>query len=305
MKIDVLGIQAFAAIAERGSFHQAAESLHVTQTALTRRLQKFEAALGSRLVERTTRSVSLTPAGIGFLPQARRLLGELQATLVEIRESGRALRGDITIACVPTASVHFLPRIIREYTARYPGNRVRILDHLTPGVTESVLRREAEFGIGQSGFRHPDLATVPLLRDRYFLACRDDHPLAGRRQVAWKQLEAFPLIFPSHLRTNRAHLDAAIGRRDVAIQPHFEVGRSSTAVGMVAEGVAAAVVPGLAIQPGAYPNVRVVPLRDPVVSWNLVLVSRKSAQLSPAAKALHELIRARSAVRPSRSRGSP
>lgn len=305
MKIDVLGIQAFTAIAERGSFHQAAEALHVTQTALTRRLQKLESTLGSRLVERTTRSVALTRAGLGFLPQARRLLGELQATLVEIRESGRAHRGDITIACVPTASVHFLPRIIREYAARFPGNRVRILDHLSPGVTESVLGREAEFGIGQSGFRHPELAMSPLLRDRYVLACRDDHPLAGRPHVTWKQLEAVPLIFPSHLRTNRAHLDSAIGRRDIAIQPQFEVGRSSTAVGMVAEGVAAAVVPGLAIQPGAYPTVRVVPIRDPVVSWNLVLVSRKSAQLSPAATALHELIRARSATRRRRPGGSP
>jgi DNA-binding transcriptional LysR family regulator len=292
MKLNTLGIQAFMAIAERGSFHKAAESLHITQTALTRRLQNFEAELGVRLVERTTRSVELTRMGRDFLPHGRRLLAELEATLVEIRESGKAQRGDISIACVPTASVQFLPRVIRAYSARYPGNRIKILDHLSPGVAESVLSREAEFGIMQQGTRHPDLESVSLLRDRYILACRDDHPLAGRRRVSWKQLDPFPLIFPSHVRTNRALLDAATADQDVALHPYFEVGRSSTAVGMVAEGIAAAVVPGLAIQDGAYPNVRVVPISGPVVSWALVLVSRRTAHLSPAAQALYDMLAA-------------
>jgi DNA-binding transcriptional LysR family regulator len=291
MKLDTLGIQAFIAIAEHGSFHKAAESLHITQTALTRRLQNFESGLGVPLVERTTRSVGLTRTGHEFLPHGRRLLGELEATLLEIRESGKAQRGDISIACVPTASVHYLPRVIREYSARFPDNRVKILDHLSPGVAESVLSREAEFGIMQHGSRHPELATLPLHKDRYVLICRHDHPLAARTRISWAQLESVPLIFPSHLRTNRAQLDAAIRDRGVVLQPQFEVGRSSTAIGMVAEGVAAAVVPGLAVQRGAYPMIRVVPISGPVVSWSLVLVSRRKANLSPAAQALHHMLR--------------
>jgi DNA-binding transcriptional LysR family regulator len=187
--------------------------------------------------------------------------------------------------------VHYLPRVIKEYSARYPDNRIKILDHLSPGVAESVLSREAEFGIMQHGSRHPELATTPLLQDRYVLICRDDHRLAARTRVSWAQLESVPLIFPSHVRTNRARLDAAIGDRGIVLQPHFEVGRSSTAVGMVAEGVAAAVVPGLAVQSGAYPRIRVVPISGPVVSWSLVLVSRRKAHLSPAAQALHDLLR--------------
>lgn len=291
MKIDAIGIQAFIAIADEGGFQKAANTLHITQTALTRRLQNLEADLGVKLVERTTRSVALTRIGSDFLPHARRLLTELQSALVEIRESGKAQRGDISIACVPTAGVHYLPRIIKEYSEHYPNNRIKILDHLSPGVTEAVLSREAEFGIRQSGLQHPELSTVPLLQDRYVLICRDDHPLAERKRIPWRQLDSFPLIFPSHIRTNRAQLDAALSGRDVALQPYFQVGRSSTAVGMVAEGVAAAVVPGLAIQRGAYANIRVVPIIDPVVSWTLVLVARKQAHLSPAAEVLYDMLK--------------
>lgn len=291
MKIDTIGIQAFIAIAAEGTFQKAADALHITQTALSRRLQNLEATLGVKLVERTTRHVALTRIGSEFLPHCRRLLTELQTSLLEIRESGKAHRGDISIACVPTAGVYYLPRIIKEYSMRYPGNRVKMLDHLSPGVTDAVLRREAEFGIAQSGLQHPELSTIPLLQDRYVLICRDDHPLAKRKKLSWKQLDSSRLILPSHVRTNRAQLDAALSGRDVALEPQFEVGRSSTAVGMVAEGVAAAVVPGLAIQRHAYPNIRVVPIADPIVSWTLVLVARKTAHLSPAAQALYDMLR--------------
>ena len=80
--------------------------------------------------------------------------------------------------------------------------------------------------------------------------------------------------------------------RSVALRSHYEVQRSSTAVGLVAQGVAAAIVPRLAVQKGAYPTIKVVALTDPPVSRTLVLVSRKTSQLSPAARALYDMIEA-------------
>ena len=294
MKIDTLGVEAFVAIAEQGSFRKAARRLHITQTALTRRLQNFEALLGVTLVERTTRSVALSGIGREFLPEARRLITELAAALLEIQERGRAQRGEVSIACVPTVGVRYLPRIIEEYTSRHPDNRIKILDHASSAVADAVLRREAEFGIHIGGHHHPELTSVPLLSDRFVLICRSDHPLARKRSLAWKQLRSYPLIFVGAVSGNRPLLDAALARRHVDLRSHYEVQRSSTAVGLVAAGVAAAVVPSLAIEEGAYPNLRVVALTDPVVARSLVLVTRKTAQLSPAAQALYDLIRARS-----------
>jgi DNA-binding transcriptional LysR family regulator len=293
MKIDTLGLQAFVAIAEQRSFQQAAETLFITQTALSRRLQNLEALLEVKLVERTTRSVALTVLGTEFLPQARRLLADLSNALVEIQKTGRAQRGDVAIACVPTVGVQYLPHIIRDYSARYPENRIKILDHASSGVAEAVIRREAEFGINIGGPHQPELTSVPILQDRFALICRDDHPLARRRSLAWRQLAPYPLIFAGEVSGNRPLLDAALGTRSVTLQSHFEVQRSSTAVGLVAEGVAAAVVPTLAIQKGAYPRIKVVALTDPLVSRTLALVSRKNSHLSPAAQALYKLIEKR------------
>jgi DNA-binding transcriptional LysR family regulator len=291
MKIDTLGVQAFIAIADHNGFQKAADALHISQTALTRRLQHLESALGVKLIERTTRSVALTTIGRDFLPQAQRLLTDLQTALVEIQETGKAQRGDVSIACVPTAGVHYLPRIIQEYSTRYPNNRIKILDHASSGVADAVLRREAEFGINIADARHPELNSVTLLLDQFALVCRDDHVLARRPRLRWKQLEPYPLIFAGNASVNRSLLDQALGTLSLKLQAFYEVQRSSTALGLAAEGVAAAVVPRLALQQGTYPRLRVIALTDPVVSRTLVLVSRKTVQLSPAAQALYDMIR--------------
>jgi len=298
MKIDTLGIQGFIAIAEHGSFQKAADALYITQTALTRRLQNLEELLGVKLVERTTRSVALTQLGGECLPQCRRLLSDLGAVLAEIQESGKAERGDVSIACVPTVGVQYLPRIICEYAARHPGNRIRILDHASSDVAAAVMRREAEFGINIGGPHHPDLHSVALLDDRFVMICRRDHPLARKQRVSWKQLEPHSLIFAGEVSGNRPLLEAALGGQSLALRAFYEVQRSSTAVGLVAAGVGAAVVPSLAIQKGAYPSIAVVALKDPVVSRTLVLLSRKNAHLSPAAQALYEMIREQAATHP-------
>jgi DNA-binding transcriptional LysR family regulator len=299
MKLDTLGVQAFVAIAKCGNFQKAAETLFLTQTALTRRLQKFEGYLGVRLIERTTRSIALTETGRNFLPQAERLLADLGNALTEIVETGRAERGDVCIACVPTAGVQYLPPIIQEYAARYPNNRIKILDHSSVGVAAAVARREAEFGINLDEIHHGELQSFPILEDQFVLICRDDHQLAGRKRLRWKQLEGFPLIFAGHANSNRPFLDAALHSRNLHLQAFYEVQRSSTAVGLVFEGVAAAVVPKLSIQRGAHPRIRLISLIDPAVYRTLKLVSRKNSKLSPAAQSLYNLIAERAGNRQS------
>jgi DNA-binding transcriptional LysR family regulator len=291
MKVDMPGVEAFIAVADHGGFTRAASALHITQTALSRRVQKLESFLGVALFERTTRSVALTRIGADFLPQARRLLGDLRGSLVEIRETGKAMRGDVTMACVPTVGVHFLPGILRRYAALHPQNRVRILDHSSSGVAEAVLRREAEFGINMMGAAHSELETTPLMTDRMVLVCLRTHPFARRTRLAWKHLEGEPVILPGHASGNRPWLDLSLERHGVALHAFYEVQRSSTAVGMVSKGVGIAVVPGLAVRDLAERNLAVVPLVSPVVSRTLALIARRQAKLSPAGEALFDLVR--------------
>jgi DNA-binding transcriptional LysR family regulator len=94
MRIEVLGCQAFVSIAERGSFHAAASHLNLSQTALSHPIRKLEESLGTQLLLRTTRQVTLTPAGAALLPKARKLFDELGQTASRSRMTSpeRALR---------------------------------------------------------------------------------------------------------------------------------------------------------------------------------------------------------------------
>ena len=89
MNIDIHGLQAFARIAELGTFHKAAQALHLSQSALSRRISKLEEELGVRLLDRTTRKVRLTAVGRDFLPQARRLIEDLENSLAGLRDMAK------------------------------------------------------------------------------------------------------------------------------------------------------------------------------------------------------------------------
>ena len=291
MKIDTLGLQAFVAIAEQASFQKAAETLYITQTALTRRLQNLEALLGVKLIERTTRSVAMTQLGsrlfsAGAAPACR----PVENALAEIHKTGRAQRGDVSIACVPTVGVQYLPHIIQDYAARYPQNRIKILDHASSGVADAVLRREAEFGINIGGPHQPELTSVAAVAG----PLRADLPRrSSARQAQDRIVEAVGRLSADLRR--RGQRQSAAPRRcpgnaeryaPVSLRGAAQLDRSRPR----RQGCAAAVVPTLAIQKGAYPRIKVVALNEPVVSRTLVLVARKTAHLSPAAQALYDMI---------------
>jgi DNA-binding transcriptional LysR family regulator len=132
---------------------------HLTQTALTRRLQNFEEQLGVKLVERTTRSVALTALGASSCrrpPAARRAH---RVARRDPRDRARAARRLSRSRACPRSACQFLPRIIEEYAARHPGNRIVILDHASSGVDRRRAAREAEFGINIAGPEHPELVS--------------------------------------------------------------------------------------------------------------------------------------------------
>jgi DNA-binding transcriptional LysR family regulator len=290
VKIDFDGIQAFVLVAELGGFSRAADRLHLTQTALTRRIQKLEAYLSVRLLDRTTRSVQLTAVGRDFLPQARRLVDEATSAVDRLKDMSRLGRGNVAIASIPTMAHHTLPGVIRAYSNAHQGNRIRIIESNAAEVSRAVLYDQAEFGITIQLERHADLVEEPVLREPFMFFCLDEHPLAAKKSVTWGDLAASDLILVSGLSGNRALLDHQLARKRLRLSGPYEVEHLSTALGLVAAGVGSAILPYSTIQEGTYPRVRRIPLVKPVISRNLVLIRRRNATLSPAAQPFYDML---------------
>lgn len=291
MKIDFDGIQAFVVIAELGGFNKAAEHLHVTQTALTRRVQKLESYLGLKLLDRTTRYVELTAVGRDFLPQARAIVGEMTAAVGRLKDMSKHARGNFTLACVPTMAAEILPKLMREYANSYPHNRIRLLDATSYEVRDAVLNSQAELGIGIHGETHPDLDEVPLFDDPLMFFCRESNPLSAMKTVTWSDMSGADLIVVSNLTATRVFMDYQLAKRGISLSGAYEVQHHATAISLVAAGVGCAILPASTFQEGDRPGVRRIPLVSPVVKRKVILVTRKNCTLSPAAEAFFDLVK--------------
>ncbi|HEX7650365.1 MAG TPA: LysR family transcriptional regulator [Noviherbaspirillum sp.] len=290
MNFDLADLRAFVAVAELNSFRAAAESIHLSQPALSRRVEKLEAALGIRLFDRTTRSVSLTAVGRDFSKKARALLDDLEDSLLSMREVASSQVGEVVIACIPSAVYYFLPQVLKEYHAQYPRIRVRILDDGANAVLESVTRGEADFGISIIGTQEPEIEFQSILSESFVVACRSDHPLAVKRQVTWAELDQYDYMTVDKSSGNRLLLDNALATANARPSWRYEARHISTLVGMVEAGLGIAVVPRLSMPMGKHPTLVSIPLADPSVERTVGLIRRRGRELSPSARQLYQMI---------------
>lgn len=302
INFDLNDLLAFRAVAELSSFRKAAESVHLSQPAFSRRIDKLEQALGVRLLERTTRRVTLTAVGRDFERKVRDLLDELDATLLGIRGVAATRMGEVTVACVPSTVYYYLSEVIRRYREHSPKVRVKVLDAAANEVLDAVARGEADFGLNFIGSQEGELEFEPIVEERFVAACRRDHPLAKQRKVSWAQLCEHDYISVGRSSGNRVLLDQALAGLARRPQPICEAQHVTTTLGLVEAGIGVAAVPSMAMPGPDHPLLVSLPLVDPVVTRKVGLIRRRGRSLSPAAQQLYDLFselkgRKRSAVR--------
>ena len=289
INFDLNDLLAFRAVAELGNFRKAAEAVHLSQPAFSRRIDKLEQALGVRLLERTTRRVALTTVGRDFERKVRELLDDLDSTLLGIRGVAATRMGMVTVACVPSTVYYYLSRVIRQYHEHSPKVRVRVLDAGANDVLASVIRGEADFGINFIGAQEGELDFKPLAEERFVAACRRDHPIARLRRVTWAQLSTHDVISVSQASGNRLLLDQALAGVPGRPQSIYETQHITTTLGLVEAGLGVAAVPSMAMPGPDHPLLVSVPLVDPVVTRKVGLIRRRGRKLSPAAQQLYDL----------------
>lgn len=290
MRFDFLGVEAFLAVAERGSFHGAAERLNLSQAALSHRMKRLEHDLGVRLFLRSTRRVALTPAGLELLPKARLMIETLSDAYESLRAQGRDRPSRLVIGCLPTIATYCLPRVLKTFSDRHPGLDVHVRDVSAGEIAELVQTGEAEFGVTVVSANRWDLETKALMREPYVLLCPRRHPLARRASVGWRELEGVPLVRISARAANRAIIDDALGARREFMRWAYEAQHVATAASMVIAGLALTVVPRLAFDAANSRELAAVPIVNPAVARTVGVVTRQGVPLSRPGETLLKLI---------------
>jgi DNA-binding transcriptional LysR family regulator len=295
-------LRSFVAVAETGSFTRAAERLFLTQSSLSATIHQLEEDVGVKLFDRTTRSVSLTPAARHLHQQAAALLSQFDALVGDLRSVALAQQGHVRIAAAPSVLVWLLMPALPAFQALYPNVTWSLREAGSAEIERRVRDGEVDFGISSRFNDYDDLDYSPLLRDRYGIVCSADHPLAhATAPLRWTEVSAY--------REDLVHLasDTQVGnvhRRtmqefDLASQRE-EVSSSSSLYPMLQLGGRICILPALTAQTHQLDNLPFHPLAEPELYRELSLVTRKLRSLSPTAQSLLQ-----SLLSTLRSRGRP
>ena len=274
---------AVVTIAKQGSFTAAALTLHVSQAALTRTVQRAEEALGVALFVRSTRRVELTTAGREFAGVAERMLNDLRIAARGIQEMSDEQRGQVIVACMMSVALTTLPVIVAGYRRDRPRVEIHIREGVHGSVIEDVRSGVADLGITYLGNLPEGIVSQTLGHEGFYVVLPPNHTLGRKRRMKLDELQGVPLIsLPVEAHTRR-FLDTAAAAVGVMLDHSITCTQIGTAINFVKAGVGAALMPYGALPQAHNAGLETRPLISPGLSQELGLVWLRDRQVSPAA----------------------
>lgn len=295
MNISIRQLTAFIKVADNGSFTRASDQMHLTQSAVSGLIKELESNLGIVLFDRTTRQLSLSVVGHHLLPQARRILNEMQLLENEASSLTNLAQGQVRLA-VSQFAASSMPAVIAQFAKEYPDISVSLLDCSAENLLEHIQNIEVDLGVGtELGFMETeDEISADLLYELPFcVVMPDSHALAKKREIIWQDLIDIPLITLQgpFLEQVTAELDERIANH--VQQAIYKVNFMSTALEMTRQGF------GITLCLPYMPEVidwvsanglQMRPLAQPVKMRRFFIYQRSSRALSPASIAFKRFL---------------
>ncbi|WP_319449204.1 MULTISPECIES: LysR substrate-binding domain-containing protein [unclassified Mycobacterium] len=191
-------LSCFIAVAEELHFGRAAERLHMTQPPLSRQIQQLEGELGVQLIDRTTRSVTLTPAGVAFLPDARRILQLAEGAAMTVKRVPAGDLGTVVVGFTAASAHVVLPLLLEAAREKLPDVKLDLRELVTSVQLEGLMNGELDLGMARPPVKRPGLVSRPLLHEQLIAALPVGHPLADLgRQLTLGDLDGEEVIMYS------------------------------------------------------------------------------------------------------------
>lgn len=283
MELDDLRI--FVEVAQHGTLTAASPALHLSQPAITRRLQALERRLGVRLFTRVGRRLQLTEAGGQLVERARNLLGEVAEIRAVMATYGTGARGLLRIGASVTACLYLLPPIFQLFRERHPEYPLRVRNDRSTRLGDLVREGRIDVGIASVLAPPEGIRVVPWLELQLALI---RPPEAAPGPVGFAALAELPLVLPS-AGTLRTLTDGLFARLEIAPSVVAECDSLEVVRAMVATGFGQAILPRVCVPPDG-PRVQVVTIDEPLPILPVAVLLRRGRPAPPPVAAfLHAL----------------
>jgi len=219
-------------VARAESITSAAETLGVTQSALSRSIAEVEDTLGAQLFHRLPRGIQVTPAGLRFVAGAKRLLGDVDNLIAEVRESENLVSGRLRIGVAPRGYMDHVSRALKAFAHAYPGVGIEVATGTTQALRPRLLNGEFDLMVGSSSYlkRWKDVEIRTLKRLQFAILSRAGHPLAlldhPPREI---DVLSYPIVLPESVEPIYSDVAQRFVHHGLPpFQPHYVVDDTDT-----------------------------------------------------------------------------
>jgi LysR family hydrogen peroxide-inducible transcriptional activator len=286
--MEIHQLRYFVAVAEEGSFSQAAEREHVSQPSLSQQIQKLEGELNQQLFDRLPRTVVLTEAGRVLLEYARQILTGIADARRSVAAIEDEVAGRLSVGASPSIALYVLPRLIVSFQRSYPKVTFELFEDTTDKLAQKLEDGTLDVVLASAADETSTLVQHSLGKEPLLMLLPEKHPLARKRAIKWSDLasEKFLLLHAEHsLSTTIRRLLAANNLKPEVV---LQGAQLVTIARMVAAGLGVTVVPEMMACSQFIEGCVAVPFAKPVPTRELALLRNPSRFESKAAAAFRE-----------------
>lgn len=281
--MDINELQAFVAVAESSSFSHAADVLHITQPAISKRISNLESLLGIRLFDRIGRTVILTEGGRALMPRARKILMEVEDTRRALSNLQGHVAGKLKLGTSHHIGLHRLPPVLRTFTSTYPDVQLDMKFIDSEEAFAGVSQGELELGIITLPPETPErFELIPIWRDPLCVVVCRNHPLLDRTRVTLKNLAQQVAVLPSESTFTRRIVEGLFQKAGLNINVAIETNYLETIRMMVGIGLGWSVLPATMVND----DVEILSVPQLQLERQLGVVFHPAHSLSNAAQAM-------------------
>lgn len=268
--MDLAQLRYLVTIADEGGFTQAARKLRLSQPSLSLAIKKLEEEVGHPLFDRLTRRVVPTEAGEHLIATARRILGELEQSVSEVRELKGGVSGKLRVGAIPTIGPFILPEVIDRFVRRYPSVDLHVTEHVTSRLMQMLETGDLDIALTSSVSERTGIHMDKAGDEDLLVILPDNHPLSHGNTVKWQELEneRFLVLGEEHCLSEQ--ISWFCRKNKVSGRTMLQGAQLGTVAALVERGLGVSVVPAL-MAAGVYPGCTFRPTADPQPSRPIYL----------------------------------
>jgi DNA-binding transcriptional LysR family regulator len=288
--MDIQNLRAFMAVADTNSFSRAADKLHLTQPAISKRIINLEQDLKARLFDRIGWQLSLTEAGECLLPRARHILQLIDQTRQALDDLSGQVQGNLKLVTSHHIGLHRLPRVLREYKQLYPEVKLSISFLNSQETHQNILEGKGELGITTHEDRANDsLLTEDIWLDSLHFVVARDHPLLQQKSVKLQDLTQYFAILPDVRFYTGRTVSELFEQQGLALKldQDLSIDNLETLKAMVSIGDSWSVLPATMLDDR---SVAALSIKGVALTRRLVCIRHKERTLSKAAQAFLKVL---------------